>query len=129
MIRQQTEEYAELLLIDAMDEWDNDLDAEDAADEEEQASAGKEKVNKDKDQSAKKALPEEDNQDMEADCRVIVNVRYEVCRKNDTLIPFGTARCADIHLQSSRPYRVGSLLASHAGTIHRSVLRRDRPHG
>ena len=77
MIRQQTEEYAELLLIDAMDEWDNDLDAEDAADEEEQASAGKEKVNKDKEQSGQKGLPEEEDQDMEADCRVIVNVRQE----------------------------------------------------
>lgn len=74
MIRQQTEEYAELLLIDAMDEWDNDLDAEDAADEEEQASAGKEKVNKDKEQSGQKGLPEDEDQDMEADCRVIVNV-------------------------------------------------------
>lgn len=75
MIRQQTEEYAELLLIDAMDEWDNDVDAEDAADEEEQASAGKEKVNKEKGHAGKKGLPEDEDLDMEADCRVIVNVR------------------------------------------------------
>lgn len=74
MIRQQVEEYAELLLIDAMDEGDNDLDAEDAADEEEQVNTGKEKVNKEKGQVAQKNTQEEDSQPMEADCRVIVNV-------------------------------------------------------
>jgi hypothetical protein len=74
MIRQQVEEYAELLLIDAMDEGDNDMDAEDAADEEEQVNTGKEKVNKEKGQVAQKNTQEEDSQPMEADCRVIVNV-------------------------------------------------------
>lgn len=74
MIRQQIGEYAELLLIDAMDDSDNDVDAEDAADEEEQVNTGKEKVNKGKEQAIGKNSQEEDSQPMEADCRVIVNV-------------------------------------------------------
>lgn len=77
MIRQQTEEYAELLLIDAMDEMDNDVDAEDAVEQEEQVIAGKEKVNKadhDGRLVVRKSLQEEDESGMEPDCRVIVNV-------------------------------------------------------
>ncbi|KAJ9105087.1 hypothetical protein QFC20_004373 [Naganishia adeliensis] len=131
MIRQQTEEYAELLLIDAMDEWDNDLDAEDAADEEEQASAGKEKVNKDKEQSGKEALPEEEDQDMEADCRVIVNLDVQIFTFNlrdriewdlcSHLTPeqFTEAYCAEIGLTGeAKP------IIAHA--IHEELLKHKK---
>ena len=94
MIRQQVAEYSEVLVIDAMEDGDNDVEAEDAVDEDEQVSTGKEKVNK---QSTEKISPEEDDL-MEADCRVIVNVgSTERSRRQRLILP--AAGRSDIHLQ------------------------------
>ena len=118
MIRQQVAEYSEVLVIDAMEDGDNDVEAEDAADEDDQVNTGKEKVNK---QNTEKTSQEEEDM-MEADCRVIVNVSQPQNVECPTLI-VSVARRPNIYFQPARPHRMGSLLASHARAVHRSVLR------
>ncbi|KAJ9118349.1 hypothetical protein QFC22_004265 [Naganishia vaughanmartiniae] len=76
MIRQQTEEYAELLSIDMMDEMENDADVQDAIAEEEKVDADEEQVDKENGESEKEEQEEQEKVEtgMEADARVIINV-------------------------------------------------------